>query len=256
MVRLQLQRMGYFISDAVRLRGLPSIFEGQLASSPVFCAKTLLLRVTLLWTALDSFTKLIAQNTRNWTLHRTVTYSARLIIWQQLRQKRDWNNWRNHLVSIGDLMDSGMILLYAIVCLQAICWEIQCTYFGPMEQWAQKLIFSWWLFKIDLAISVSWQMPCLGLALNLLAKVPKTYTSRNCWTTSFFKVPCTKVLHENAHLWCGWFGLQSKLCWLVKMFYKAKLQASQHVSNCAVQSATSHTPPQWLKTMHFCSLPK
>ena len=51
-----------------------------------------------------------------------------------ITSKKDWNNWRNHLVSISDLMDFGMILLYEIGCLQAMCWEILCIYFGPMEQ--------------------------------------------------------------------------------------------------------------------------
>ena len=43
MIRLQVQHMG-FLLVTLRLKGLPSIFEGQLASSPVFGAKTLLLR--------------------------------------------------------------------------------------------------------------------------------------------------------------------------------------------------------------------
>ena len=153
-------------------------------------------------------------------------------------------------------MDFGMILLYEIGCLQAMCWEILCIYFGPMEQWVQKLIFSWWLFKIDLIMLLSWQMPCLALALNLLAHLLEPHMSRNCWTTSFFKVQCTKVLHGSVHLWFGWFGLPSKLCWLEKMYYKTKLPAFQRASNCAARSAPWCTLLQLLRTMHFCFLLK
>ena len=60
MVRLQLQHMGFFISDAEAQRA-----TFNLRGAAGIKAKTLLLRVTLLWTALGSFTKLIAHNTRN-----------------------------------------------------------------------------------------------------------------------------------------------------------------------------------------------
>ena len=105
--------------------------------------------------------------------------------------------------------------------------------------------------SLDRCLDWDWLWICW-----LLAHLQKPHMSRNCWTTSFFKVQCTKVLHETAHLWFGWFGLQSKHCWLAKVFCRTKLQASQLVSTFAVRSAALCTPQQWLRTMRSCSLLK
>ena len=124
MFRLQVQHMG-FLLVTLRLKGLPSIFEGQLASSPVFGAKTLLLRDNTGFfhqiTCAENFQLSIASDP---DIFSAIDHLATIAF-----KKRDWNNWRNHLVSVGDLTDFGMILLYEIACLQAICWEIQMHIF-------------------------------------------------------------------------------------------------------------------------------
>ena len=159
----------------LKLKGLLSMFEELLASSLAFDVRTLLLKVTVSWTTLVSFRRLIAPSTINWALHRIPKFLQQLIIWQLLHPKKNWNNWKSHLGSIFDLTDSGMILLNEIACLQAMFWEILCIFFGRMEQWAQKSIFSWWPFKNNLALLVYWQMLWLGLASNLLANLPKQH---------------------------------------------------------------------------------
>ena len=63
-VRVQLRHSGYFLSDA-EAQGLLSMFEELLASSLAFDVRTLLLKVTVSWTTLVFFRRLIAPSTIN-----------------------------------------------------------------------------------------------------------------------------------------------------------------------------------------------
>ena len=133
MVRLQLQHTGYLFSDAEAQRATFNL-RGAAGIKPCVRCKNIVAKAYASVDHTGFFHEInCAQFSQLIIASDTEIFSA-IDQLATITSKKDWNNWRNHLVSISDLMEFGMILLYEIGCLQAMRWEILCRYFGPMEQ--------------------------------------------------------------------------------------------------------------------------